>query len=194
MLVRVDAPLVNPGTTFEGKRVSYVQDDVPHVGPVEQRIWFEDQAVSDVARMREALSALVRATPARFSYQGRYWAKVIAQTGDTIDVELEDFPDLDMGQVAVALPPGMGVDGLIGGRVLIGWAGNPARAYAEGFQGGTLSESVIDALQVFIGPKLGAFPTVVLDSAVLTWLNAVGAGSGAGAPPPTLASLVARVK
>lgn len=192
MLVRVDAPLVNPGTVFEGRRVSYVQDDVPHIAPVEQRIWFEDEAVTDVARMRAAFAALVRATPVAMSYLGRYWAKVVAQDGGTIDVVLEDFPDLDMGRVQLALPAGMSVDGLVGGRVLVGWAGNPARAYAEGFQGGVLGESVIDAATVYLGGKAGA-QSAVNGEALMTYLTAL-AGSVPTTPPDPTTLLARKTK
>jgi hypothetical protein len=195
ILVHLDRPAIDPGTIFEGRRVNYVQDDVPHTDPVQARVWFEDDQHIGVARARASLQAIAAAARPAFDYRARYWGRIVAQSGRTIDVQPEDPNVPSAGRVRLVLPPGESANGIVGGRVLLAWSGRDRAAFAEGFDGGeTVGERVIAGAQVFVGAKEGAFPTVVLSPDVLTWLSAVGTGAGAGPPPPSIASAIARVK
>ncbi len=195
MLVMGDRPEIDPGTTFEGRRVSYVQDDVPHVAAVQTRIWFEDVQVASLARLRASFAALVHSSLPRFDYRARYWARVVSQSGNQIDVIPEAAGVPDMGRVTLVGPAGQSTEGIVGGRVLVGWSWPELAAYAESFDGSeTVAERVIGGLQVFVGEKLGAMPVLLLDPATIAWFAAVGTGSGAGPMPETATSLFARAK
>jgi hypothetical protein len=202
MLVSVDRPCLDPGTTFEGRRVSYVQDDVPHVGGVTMRVWFEDEQAADMGRFRESLAALVRATPYAFDYRARYWARVITQSGSTIHIQPEDPSVPDMGAVMLVGPAGMSQDSVVGGRVLVGWAGNPARAYAEAFDGGeTVGQRTISGGTVIINPTVAAYlggqsgaELAMKGTSTLAYLIQVAAAINALAPgsvPPPTPALIA---
>ena len=157
MLVAIDRPSIEPGTTFAGRRVAIVQDNVPHVDFVQSRIWFEDDKPAGLGRLREAFGALVRATPRRMDYRARYWARVISQSGSTIDVQPEDPEVPDMGKVTLVMPPGESADSIVGGRVLVGWTWPDLKAYAESFDGAEhAGKRVISGDQVFVGGEGGA--------------------------------------
>lgn len=189
-------PELEPGTTYKGRRVSLVQHDVPHQGDLETRAWFEDDVVSQVGRARAAFEAMVQATPERFSYLGRWSARVVAQSGRTVHVVPDDARAPDMGDVTLLGSAGESVDGVVGGHVLVGWlGGDPRMAYATDFDGDeTVGEKVIGALQLYLGAKTGAFPVLLLDPPTIAWLAAVGTGSGAGPIPQTSTSLIVRAK
>lgn len=159
MLVGIDAPALLPGTTFEGQRVSYIEHTVGQDGDgVEMRVWFEDAVVSDADRMLIAFQALVRGTAPDIDHRFRYWADVISQSGSTVDAEAELSGVPDMGGVTLAAQAGDSVDGVTGGRVLVGWAGNPSQRYAAGFDtGATPTARTLAVLQMlFLGGKAGA--------------------------------------
>ena len=192
MLVGIDAPALLPGTTFEGQRVSYVEHSVGQAGEgVEMRVWFEDAAVSDVDRALAAFDALVRGTPAGIDHRFRYWADVVSQGGATVDAEAE-LPGIpDMGQVPLAAQAGDSVDGVTGGRVIVGWAGDPSQRYAAGFDSAAMPTTrTLAVLQMlFLGAK-GAPPAIVgahqaAEAALVTALIlAFGELAGACTAPP----------
>jgi hypothetical protein len=193
MHVEMDRPEVNPGDTFEGRRVSYVQDDVPQRARVQTRLWFEDAAVTSLSRMRESFAALVNASPPKFDYRGRYWARVVSQTGSTIDVVPEAAGVPDMGKVQLVGPAGQTTNNVVGGRVLVGWSLPDLKAYAEAFDG---TESVgsrrISADEILIGD---AEEPAAKATSLTTWLNShvhagvtVGAGV-TGIPTPPITAL-----
>lgn len=192
-LLAIDRPSIEPGTTFKGRCVAFVQDNVPHVDFVQSRVWFEDVPPAGLGRMREAFAALVRATPRRFDYRARYWARVIAQSGATIDVQPENPEVPDMGKVTLIAPAGESQDGIVGGRVLVGWTWPELRAYAESFDGSEhVGKRVINGDQTFIGGETGAQPAV-LGTELMSYLATLATAAGGPPPPPSLLAAKARV-
>jgi hypothetical protein len=125
-----DAPLLLPGTTLAGRRVSRVEHTV-NDGGIRSKVWFES-----TDRLREALAAAVQGVTPPVDYFACYWARVVAQHGATIDVEIEN-PTIakmlpPMGGVPLTMPaPGATVQMSAVGRVLIGWSGgDPSKPYA----------------------------------------------------------------
>lgn len=161
IVVHLDRPAIDPGTVFEGRRVDYVQDDVPHTDPVQARLFFTDgDQAAGVSRARASLQAIAAAARTAFDYRHRYWARIVAQSGRTIDVEPEDQAVPGSGRVRLVLPPGESADGIVGGRVLLAWDSALA-AMADGFDGTeTVGERVIAAAAVYTGQKAGALPPV----------------------------------
>jgi hypothetical protein len=160
--IATDGPLPLVGKTFEGGEVNCVQDDVPHVGKVGARIWFESKVPKQADRVLAAIQDLVRGTNPGIDHRFRYWADVIAQGGATVDGQPENQGVPDMGGVTLAAQAGDSVDGVKGGRVIVGWAGDASQRYAAGFDGGamptTRTLAVLTALNLG-GP--GAQPTLV---------------------------------
>lgn len=210
MVVQFDRPELEPGTTFEGRRISYVQDDVPHTEPVQTRIWFEDGDVeTDLSKMREALAALVRATTPKFDYRGHYWGRIVSQSGSTIDVVIDGPGVPDMGKVQLAAPAGLSINGAASGRVLVGWSLPDLKAYAIAFDDEATvatrtikaDQVVVDATMTAIGGAGGEPPAKA--TTLITWLSththagvtSGGAISGPPAvpPPPGIAATKAVV-
>jgi hypothetical protein len=131
--VALDGPVPLVGATFEGGRVNCVQDDVPQSGVATTRVWFENAATATADRLLAAFQALVRGTPASFDARSRYWAAVVRQAGATVDAQPDDPGVPGMGNVPLAAQAGDSVDGVTGGRVLVGWAGGSGRRVAAGF-------------------------------------------------------------
>jgi hypothetical protein len=183
IFIHLDRPAIDPGSTFEGRRVSYVQDDVGHTTPVQCRVWFEDDKVSDLGRMREALAALSNSVRPKVDYRALYWGRVVAQSGGTVDVEMEDANVPGMGKVPLYNPAGMSQDGVVGGRVLVGWTWPRLEAYAIAFDGTeTVGKRVIAGGQVFVGAEAGADAAVqaAFLAALDTYMSAI-----AGIADPT---------
>lgn len=217
MLIAVDAPMMLVGTTFEGRRVSYAEATVGQAGDgVTMRIWFEDAAaadVSDVDRMRKAFAALAQASVARtdkIDYGRHYPARVIAQSGGTVDVQPDQVAGKDLLPDMAGVPlllglPGASVTHVAGGRVLVGWlGGDPSKPYALGFDVDNLAEEIVwkfgrlflDGDAIGIGGKVGAEPPP-LGASLLTYLTTIAGAINALAPgsvqPPTPALLAKHV-
>lgn len=202
MLLSVDRPgLVRPGTVFQGQRVAMVQDDDPHGGGVTTRVWFEAEGASQAGRDLALFQALVRGTPYRLDRRAKYWARVVSQSGRTVQAVAEDPAIGDLGTFDLVAPAGDRVDGVVGGRVLVGWSGaDGTGGYAEAFDGGeTVAEKVIDAAQAYLGSKVGAEPApmglqlVEYLTAVAAAVNSKPGGSPCPPPPPTMLASRARV-
>jgi hypothetical protein len=160
--VEVDGPLQLVGTTFEGGKVNCVQDEVPHVGRVASRAWFERPIPRGSDRLLAALQDLVRGTAPGIDHRFLYWATVAAQSGPTVDGDPQNAGVPDMGQVTLAAQAGDSVDGVTGGRVLVGWAGDPSQRFAMGFDGDAIPTTrVLTVLsQLLLGDKT-AVPALV---------------------------------
>jgi hypothetical protein len=208
MLVGCDAPFLLPGTTFEGRKVSYVEDIVGQEGKgVSTRIFFEDDGgTGDMDRVRAAMFALAQQAASRtgvIDYSRKYPATVVSQAGNLIDVQPElvnGKPLLgDMGSVPLWLGvPGARVSGIEGGRVMVGWSGgDPSAPYATLFDGGetpdtlTLLATTLLALGGPGGqpPMLGG-PTMNYLGLLATAINAIVPGS---VPPPDPSLLATKV-
>ncbi|HSS39712.1 MAG TPA: hypothetical protein VLT58_13175 [Polyangia bacterium] len=133
----VEAPLLLPGTTLAGRRVSRVEHTLDAEG-VRTWAWFEDAQTGTAPtldRLKDAFFGAARAA-AGPDHRAAYFARVIAQRGGTIDVEIENptiakfLPSLS--NVPLAMPAaGAEVQMVAAGRVLIAWSGgDPARPYA----------------------------------------------------------------
>jgi hypothetical protein len=208
MMIEVDAPLILVGKTFEGRRVSYTEATVGQGGDgITMRIWFEDAAagdVTDVDRMRKAFAALAQASLARIDkidYGRHYSARVVAQSGATIDVQPDQVggKDLlpDMANVPLLLGlPGASVDGVQGGRVTVGWlGGDPSNPYAVAFDAESAVKKIVISVinQIFLGGEQGADPPA-LSTPLAGYLNLIAnhfhpAPGGATSPSPTLSTV-----
>lgn len=155
-----DSPLLLPGTTLAGRRVSYIQHHVNDGGVVSQ-IWFDSQD-----RVKAALAAAVKTVLPPLEYFPRYWARVIAQSGGTVDVQIEN-PTIaailpSMSRVPLAMPAaGASVQMAATGRVLVGWSGgDPSKPYAGEPDASTaMQEMTLEVLaNLFLGGKEGAEP------------------------------------
>lgn len=202
MVIGVDAPLDLIGTTFEGRKVSYVEDSVGQLGAgVTMRIYFEEPtAINDLDRMRKALSALVQNAAARtdkIDFGRKYPAVVVSQSGSTIDVAPEQVNGKDlldsMGNVPLWLGvPGARVEGITGGRVLVGWTGgDPSKPYATLFDGGETPAKVTlgVAVQLLLGgaaalPALAGTPHQAAEATLVAGLLAAFTTLGAAATGP----------
>lgn len=214
MLIGVDAPLMLVGTTFEGRRVSACEAHVGQEGEgVQQRIWFEDAAISDTDRLTKALNGLVQDAAARIDridYTRRYPATVIQQSGSTVDVQPDQVNgrDLlgDMAGVPLWLPAGMGVSGVSGGRVEIGWlGGDPSKPIAIAFDASNTVQTMVLAVvsQLFLGgpgalPALAGTPHQLAEAELIgallnafTTLNTAATGPLAGLAPGFAAAVEA---
>lgn len=198
MLVGCDAPFLLPGTTFEGRKVSYVEDVVGQEGKgVTARIFFEDEpGINDLDRVRRAMFALAQQAASRtdvIDYSRKYPATVVSQAGNLIDVQPElvnGKPLLaDMADVPLWLGvPGASVNGITGGRVMVGWSGgDPSAPYATLFDGGETPGTVTLAVaaSLFLGGQEGAQPAV-LGTELMTYLAALATAALGPPPPPTL--------
>jgi hypothetical protein len=165
--IAVDGPLALAGTTFEGGRVNMVQDDIPHVEGIRARIWFQAPTAPTAAqneRLLAAIHRIVRGTPQGFDHRFRYWARVVSQAGPTVDAEPAAGGVPSMPGVPLAAQAGDSVDGVVGGNVLLGWAGNGSQRVAHGFDAGAVpAKRTIQVLTELLlgGPEAAAFPALV---------------------------------
>jgi hypothetical protein len=202
MLVGCDAPFLLPGTTFEGRKVGYVEDSVGQEGQgVTTRILFEDAtSITDIDRVRKSLFRLAARAAARtdvIDYSRRYPAQVVSQAGNTIDVQPELVNGkalLDsMADVPLRLPPGMSVNGIVGGTVLIGWTGgDPSQPYAALFDGEETPGTVTFAasVQMLLGgaaalPGLAGTPHQIAEAILIGALLAAFSALDAAATGPS---------
>jgi hypothetical protein len=168
MYVGVDAPILLPGTTFEGQKVSFVEH---HVGQgddgVRMRVWFEPSVPAAADRLRTAIAAAVQAAAARtdkIDYGRLYPAMVVSQAGSTIDVQPDQVNGLDLLPDMAAVPlllglPGASVNGVAGGRVQIGWlGGDPSKPFAISFDSSNSVQTLVLAVlgQLFLGDQATA--------------------------------------
>ena len=157
--VALDAPTPLVATTFEGGKVDAVQDDVPHIGPMRTRVWFTRPSPRE-DRLTAAIRALVRATPAGVDYRFLYLAAVAAQSGPTVD----GVPDVagvpQVASVPLLAQAGDSVDGVTGGKVAVGWNGDPSRRFAMGFTPEAIPATrALEVLtQLALGDKIGGLP------------------------------------
>ncbi len=154
-----EVPLLMPGTTLGARKVSYVEHQIG----VETRTecWFDDGTPQD--RMRNALAGLVKGAQSPIDYLALYTAKVVSQSGGTVDVRPDDRRIPSMASVPLfAGLPQWSMQVAPGGRVLIGWSGgDPARRFAVAFDAGVAAQSVgIESPLVTLGIGAVAEPAV----------------------------------
>lgn len=201
-ILGVETPLLMPGTTLGGRRVSYVEH---RFGQPETRIsaWFETADGDGSDRMTSAIRRLVKGAQAPIDYLGLYFADVVSQAGSTIDVRPDDLRIPSMAGVPLfAGMPQWQVQLNEGGRVLIGWSGgNPSKPYALAFNA-DVSASTVKLLanrvivgdaaapeKTMLGTTYRAAEDIFLD-AIVTALSA--AFSALGLVPPATALTTAQ--
>jgi hypothetical protein len=162
-LLGVEAPLLLPGTTLGGRRVSYVQHHVGGAG-VRTIVWFESETTTASSdRLKDAFEAVVRGVRPGVDYRSPVLARVVIQKGDTVDVKPDDERIPGMAAVPLLLGlPGTSVSLSAGGRVLVGWdGGDPKRPFAVGWDGETRANKVVlDVPELYAGGETGAAPTI----------------------------------
>jgi hypothetical protein len=196
-MLGVEVPTLLPGVTLAGRRVSDVELYVGSSG-VRTRVMYEDVGAGG-DRLKQAIASMVRGAMSPgatgpVDHRACYFAKVVSQVGDFVDVEPDDDRLPPMARVPLLLGlPGASVNGSAAGRVLVGWAaGDPAHPYAMGWDFETLaSKVVLTADQIYIGGESGAQPSVMgttlkqfLEQLVAA-LNAPHAHGGASPAPVT---------
>jgi len=130
----VETPLVFPGTTLGGRKVSYV--DVTLGSPATRvDVWFETSAPAADDRLRRALTAVVEAANPRVKYAAPVLATVVSQSGNLIDVKPLDPKRPPMGGVRLLVGlPQWQIQLQPGGLVVVGWsAADPSQPYVIGF-------------------------------------------------------------
>jgi len=94
--------------------------------------------------------ALARASVPEATYASCYWASVVKQDGDTIDVRPDDqrVPPMQGVRLTVGVP-GVKVNVAAGARVLVGWSGGAPRfPYVHGWD---QSENAVKVSHVVAG-------------------------------------------
>lgn len=114
-------------------------------------------------RMKSAFESMVRGALPELDYSRTYIARVVTQSGNTIDVAPED-PDVPSmsGVPLFRGSPGEKVEMPPGGRVVVAFSGADARfPFAFAFDENTTATKVVfEALQAFLGGEVGAEPAV----------------------------------
>lgn len=130
----VETPLVFPGMSLGGRKVSYV--DARLDSPATRvDVWFEAGAPAADDRLRRALAAAVKAANPRVEYSAPILAQVVSQKGDRIDVKPLDpaRPPMANVRLMVGLPQWK-IHLAPGGLVAVGWsAADPSQPYVIGF-------------------------------------------------------------
>lgn len=192
-----DDPAIAPGQTFLGRRVSYVEhlvapDQLRHL------VWFEDQVVGPLDRVKGPLAAWVRSVFARIDYLARYPARVVAQNASTGALEL--VPDDPRLPGMSAVPIRYGVPGLRatvapGARVLVGFAGgDPSKPEAELWESASVTKLELDGTTIVLNggsakvARVG--DTAAAGTTMATWVAAVHALLN-GTGPASKGTLVA---
>ena len=175
--VAVAAPLDIIGTTFEGSRVSYTQADVPHIDGVKMKIIFDSGEVDPLWVSRNDFAALVRASPPGLDHRFRYLADVVAQAGGTVDARpvIPGVPEVQAAQLLAQA--GDSVDGVTGGQVAVGWAGDGTQRVAHGFTADALpSTRLIKVLvQLVLGDSTAPEPFLKAITTNAAWATLAGA-------------------
>lgn len=158
----MEAPLLLPGTTLNGEHVSYVEHNVTSDG-VSSRVWLElDGADGD--RASGPFIAMVRAAVPHIDYLALYRATVLAQSGNSVDVQPEDqrIPQMTSVPLRHGLPA-VSLQVAPGSTVLIGWMNaDPLKPYA----------ALWDGSETLLSLSLGADADNVITKADLTALIA----------------------
>lgn len=167
----VESPFILPGTTLAGvgqiNRVVHAVDS----STVRSRVQL---TVPGGRGPAAAIKALVTAATAAFDYCALYQAKVISQSGNTVDVQptAANLPGLSRVALRHGLP-GVSLTVAPGCSILVGWdGGNPASPYACLWGGG---EQVIELDIAANGNiSLSANGAATLKGATATKLGNVG--------------------
>ena len=151
-VVATDLPLLRPGTTLDGRRISAV---VHRFEPerVRSTLWYEG-LTSAVDRLKAALFGIANHALRRVDHFATYSAQVIRQMGDgRLEVRADDARF--KGLAAVAMRPGVhGITTTVrrGARVLFGFEnGDPRRAFSTGWESGNPEELKIEADAIKLG-------------------------------------------
>ncbi|HEY8922883.1 MAG TPA: hypothetical protein VIU64_00810 [Polyangia bacterium] len=164
MDVGLISPALLPGTTYAGRKIGAVETVVTGES-VRARVVFED--AGEGGRLLAALNKLVRNATADLSYATCLWAKVVAQSGDRIDVIPEDtrYPPISQVPLTVGIA-GAKLTVSAGARVLIGFsAADPRFPYVHGWDQSEQTIKVqIVASRIELAP--GETPLVPFDGIV----------------------------
>lgn len=149
----VEAPLLLPGTTFDGEKVNQVEHRVK-ADSVRTMVWLE---AGGVDRSRGVMQGLIRSLLPGLGYYGLYPAKVVDQSDDklTVDVTPDDpnLPGVSKAQLWLGLP-GARVQVDAGAYVLLGWkGGDPSKPFAVALwePGATVPEIALKATMILLG-------------------------------------------
>jgi hypothetical protein len=142
----VDAPTLTPGSTLDGRRVSYVLHTI-EPRAVRSEVWLEPTSAREPARTARWLERFLDRVLRRVDRTALYPARVVQQSGDgTLEVQIDDqrWPSLTKVPIRPFVP-GATVKVAAGARVHIGWEeGDPRKPYAALWDSGELQELQID--------------------------------------------------
>ena len=201
------APLLLPGTTLDGRRLSRVEK-MGGGAAMNERVWFETEAAPG-DRMAAAWKGAIGGDVVDVFYRGSYIGKVVQQEDDAVDVEFDDERLPSMAKVPLFAPGGTRQTSAEGGRCVVAWgAADPSQPYVIGFDADTVGGTYkISAKNIILDGVVdaggeGGEPAAKATT-LATWLashthSGVTAGAVASGPPvvpPTpFAALNARVK
>lgn len=189
-----EAPILLPGTTLAGRRISRVETIVNADG-VHSTVWFEEDVASSPTRDRlaEAFAAAVGSSIPQLLRFACHRARVVAQKGSTVDVEILN-PTIakflpSMSRVPLTMPiAGASLQMLATGTVMVGWSGgDPSKPYAFAPDADTvLSKLTVNAPDLRLGDEAAQpFPNNVYRSADVTKNQAMAAAFSALAAAST---------
>lgn len=181
-----EIPLVRPGVTFLGKRVSYVETTLSG-GKLRQTIWVDESSASD--RIMQSLTALVRKIIGRrVDYMALYPSTVVKQANDgSLEVLPDDQLIRGLGLTRVPIHhgfPGSGARVPKGARVLIGFrAGDPKRPYAALWEAGGPVTDVTLVNGSLPAARQGDMVSVPVSASVVELIAANLLCAAPGSPP-----------
>lgn len=137
--IAADLPSVNPGDSFLGQHVSYIEHAI-EPSRVRHYIGFERDGEGD--RLKAAVAAVIKAQFPRLDFLASYRCTAVAQNSD---LSLELVPDdpriAPLSGIPVRWPAGITAKVAPGARVLLSFAGgDPTQPQAELWESATVTE------------------------------------------------------
>lgn len=174
---------IYPGISVEGiGRIERVEHLIMP-DKVRTQVW---TFVEDEQRgLAAAINSLVQFATAHVDYFAMYDAKVISQSGSTVDVKPVDSRLPGMSKVPLRLGiPGASVQVAPGATLRIGWdRGNPQYPFAALWNGGeTVTQETLEATLLNLGGTGGQF--IALSTKVQNYLIALASAFTAWTPVP----------
>lgn len=142
--VTLEAPLLLPGTSINGRHISYIETHVD-ANKVVSRAWMTTPNSYD--RLRDSSVAVTNSAVPHIDYLGMYRCRVVAQSLDLLSLDLApDDPRLPQAGVTAPLRhglPGCKVQVPSGVYVRLGWdGGDQSKPYCALWDGGESPQSI----------------------------------------------------
>jgi hypothetical protein len=183
--------LFEPGTTYNGRPVSYVATEVKP-GGIRQELFFDDSEAAAAGRIKGSLEAIIEAVVGRRLAYHALWPCTVAL--QAFDGRLQLIPDdekirgLGLGSILARHgEPGYSMEVPPGARCLVGFeAGDPSRPYVAQW----LRETAVDSVTFDGGTENIARTNDTTATGLLTVSQPIPGGAilfsytdGTGSPP-----------